>query len=95
MGVLKANGPLSCGRGTTHVVPTPHSRTYPGFELSRDAHIAASDGMAHVSSGDSPIQFMVGSGNSSIKFSEPGTYKYNVHISGVKGHAHSGVVIVK
>ena len=57
--------------------------------------VNASGGIAHVSFGDSPIQFMVGSANSSVKFTEPGTYKYYVHISGVKGHAHSGVVIVK
>lgn len=57
--------------------------------------VNASGGMAHVSFGDSPIQFMVGSANSSVKFAEPGTYKYYVHISGVKGHAHSGVVVVK
>jgi len=57
--------------------------------------INGSGGMAHVSFGDSPIQFMVGSANSSVKFSVPGTYKYYVHISGVKGHAHSGVVVVK
>jgi len=57
--------------------------------------VNASGGVAHVSFGDSPIQFMVGSANSSVKFTEPGTYKYYVHISGVKGHAHSGVVIVK
>lgn len=57
--------------------------------------VNASGGIAHVTFGDSPIQFMVGSANSSVKFSEPGTYRYYVHISGVKGHAHSGVVIVK
>jgi plastocyanin len=57
--------------------------------------VNASGGMAHVSFGDSPIQFMVGSANSNVRFSEPGTYKYYVHISGVKGHAHSGAVIVK
>jgi hypothetical protein len=38
---------------------------------------------------------MVGSANSTVKFTEPGTYKYYVHISGVKGHAHSGNVVVK
>jgi plastocyanin len=57
--------------------------------------VNASGGIAHVSFGDSPIQFMVGSANSSVKFTQTGTYKYYVHISGVKGHAHSGVVIVK
>ena len=57
--------------------------------------VNASGGVAHVSFGDSRIQFMVGSANSSVKFTEPGTYKYYVHISGVKGHAHSGNVVVK
>src|SRR5262245_64003055 len=57
--------------------------------------VNASGGVAHVSFGDSPIQFMVGSGNSSVKFTEPGTYKYYVHISGVKAHAHTGKVEVK
>ena len=57
--------------------------------------VNASGGIAHVSFGDSPIQFMVGSSNSRVKFTEPGTYKYYVHISGVKGHAHSGLVTVK
>jgi len=58
--------------------------------------VNASGGVAHVSFGDkSPIQFMVGSGNSSVTFTEPGTYTYYVHISGVKGHAHTGTVVVK
>jgi len=57
--------------------------------------VNASGGVAHVSFGDSPIQFMVGSANSSVKFTEPGTYKYYVHISGVKGHAHTGKIEVK
>ena len=57
--------------------------------------VNASGGVAHVSFGDLPIQFMVGSANSRVKFTEPGTYKYFVHISGVKGHAHSGSVVVK
>lgn len=57
--------------------------------------VNASGGIAHVSFGDSPIQFMVGSADSSVKFTKPGTYKYYVHISGVKGHAHRGEVIVK
>ena len=57
--------------------------------------VNASGGVAHVSFGDSRIQFMVGRGDSSVKFTEPGTYKYYVHISGVKGHAHTGNVVVK
>jgi plastocyanin len=57
--------------------------------------VNASGGVAHVSFSDSPIQFMVGSANSKLKFTEPGTYKYFVHISGVKSHAHSGSVVVK
>src|SRR5262245_66502575 len=55
--------------------------------------VNASGGVAHVSFGDSPIQFMVGSANSSVKFTEPGTYKYYVHISGVTGQAQRGVEI--
>jgi len=38
---------------------------------------------------------MVGSANSTVKLTEPETYRYYVHISGVKGHAHSGNVVVK
>jgi plastocyanin len=57
--------------------------------------VNGSGGVAHVSFGDSPIQFMVGSANSKVRFAEPGTYKYYVHISGVKAHAHTGTVIVK
>lgn len=58
--------------------------------------VNGSGGLAHVSFGEkSPIQFMVGTANSSVKFTEPGTYKYFVHISGVKAHAHTGTVVVK
>jgi plastocyanin len=58
--------------------------------------VNSSGGLAHVSFGEkSPIQFMVGAADSSVKFTEPGTYKYYVHISGVKAHAHTGTVIVK
>jgi cobalamin biosynthesis protein CbiD len=32
---------------------------------------------------------------SSVEVTEPGTYKYYVHISGVKEHAHTGCVVVK
>jgi plastocyanin len=58
--------------------------------------VNSSGGLAHVSFGEkSPIQFMVGTGNSSVNFTEPGTYRYYVHISGVKAHAHTGTIVVK
>jgi plastocyanin len=58
--------------------------------------VNGSGGLAHIAFGEkAPIQFMVGSANSSVKFTEPGTYKYYVHISGVKAHAHTGTIVVK
>ena len=57
---------------------------------------ATGGGRAHVSfEGNDAVQFNVGHGGSQIRFDEPGTYRYTVHISGVKGHAHTGMVVVK
>lgn len=56
----------------------------------------ASGGSAHMSFGnDAAIQFSVGHGDSRVKFTTPGAYRYTVHISGTKAHAHTGTVIVK
>jgi plastocyanin len=53
-------------------------------------------GSAHVMfSGQDAMMFYVGKGESRIKFEKPGTYEYTVHVSGVKGHAHTGSVVVK
>jgi plastocyanin len=53
-------------------------------------------GHAHISfEGNDAVQFNVGHGPSQLKFDKPGTYRYTVHLSGVKAHAHSGTVIVK
>ena len=57
---------------------------------------ATGAGRAHVSfEGNDAVQFNVGHGGSQIRFDKPGTYRYTVHISGVKGHAHTGTVVVK
>ena len=39
--------------------------------------------------------FYLGKGDNRIKFTEPGMYEYTVHVSGVKGHGHTGTVEVK
>ena len=58
--------------------------------------VNASGGTAHVSfAGNDAIQFYVGRGESKVKFDKPGTYDYTVHLSGVKAHAHRGMVVVK
>jgi plastocyanin len=53
-------------------------------------------GNAHVMfAGNDAMMFYVGKGESKVKFEKPGTYEYTVHVSGVKGHAHTGSVVVK
>jgi plastocyanin len=53
-------------------------------------------GNAHVMfAGNDAMMFYVGKGESKVKFEKPGTYEYTAHISGVKGHAHTGNVVVK
>ena len=52
-------------------------------------------GTAHITFGKNAPQFYLGKGDNRIKFTEPGTYEYTVHITGVKGHAHTGTVEVK
>jgi plastocyanin len=57
---------------------------------------ATGGGHAHVSfEGNDAVQFNVGHGSSLVKFDKPGTYRYTVHISGMKAHAHTGTVVVK
>ena len=57
---------------------------------------ATGGGHAHVSfEGNDAVQFNVGHGRSQVKFDKPGTYRYTVHISGVKAHGHTGTVVVK
>jgi plastocyanin len=57
---------------------------------------ATGGGHAHVSfEGNDAVQFNVGHGGGQVKFDTPGTYRYTVHISGVKAHAHTGTVVVK
>ena len=57
--------------------------------------VNASGGVAHVSFAEAPgFQFYVGR-EGRITFDRPGTYRYTVHISGVKAHAHTGTVVVK
>lgn len=58
--------------------------------------VNASGGTAHVwFAGNDAIQFYVGRGDSKVKFDKPGMYDYTVHISGVKGHSHTGTIVVK
>lgn len=53
-------------------------------------------GAAHVMfGGNDAMMFYVGKADSRIKFEKPGTYEYTVHVSAVKGHAHTGSVVVK
>ncbi len=52
-------------------------------------------GTAHITFGRNAPQFYLGKGDNRIKFTEPGTYEYTVHVSGVKGHGHTGTVEVK
>ena len=57
---------------------------------------ATGGGHAHVSfEGNDAVQFNVGHGGSQVRFDKPGTYRYTVHISGMKAHAHTGTVLVK
>jgi plastocyanin len=57
--------------------------------------VNGSGGTAHITFGKNAPQFYLGKGDNRIKFTEPGTYEYTVHISGVKGHSHTGTVEVK
>jgi plastocyanin len=59
------------------------------------AWVNATGGTAHITFGKNAPQFYLGRGDNKIKFTEPGTYEYTVHVSGVKGHAHTGTVEVK
>ena len=52
-------------------------------------------GTAHITFGRNAPQFYLGKADNRIKFTEPGTYEYTVHVSGVKGHSHTGTVEVK
>jgi plastocyanin len=57
--------------------------------------VNATGGIAHVEfAGANGIKFYVGK-EGRVTFDKPGTYEYTVHITGVKGHAHTGTVVVK
>lgn len=57
---------------------------------------ATGGGHAHVwFEGNDAVKFNVGHGGSQVKFDKPGTYRYTVHVSGIKAHAHTGTVVVK
>jgi plastocyanin len=57
---------------------------------------ATGGGHAHVSfEGNDAVEFKVGQSGSQIKFDKSGTYRYTVHISGIKAHSHTGTVVVK
>ena len=57
--------------------------------------VNATGGTAHISFGKDAIQFYLGKGSNRVKFTEPGTYEYAVHVSAVKGHSHTGTVVMK
>lgn len=58
--------------------------------------VNASGSTAHVwFGGNDAIRFYIGKGESRVRFENPGTYEYTVHISGGKGHSHVGTVVVK
>jgi plastocyanin len=42
-----------------------------------------------------PLGFYIGPGGVRVKFGKPGTYRYDVHLSGTRLHIHPGTVIVK
>ena len=67
------------------------------ISVGEEVHwVNVSGGIAHISFGDNPpVQFRVGEGSSSVKFTTAGTYRYTVHLAGVKAHAHTGTVVVK
>ena len=67
------------------------------IRVGEEVHcVNVSGGIAHISFGDAPpVQFRVGEGSSSVKFTTAGTYRYTVHLAGVKAHAHTGTVVVK
>ena len=53
-----------------------------------------SAGTAHIMlAGEDAPKFYLGK-EGRVKFDQPGTYEYTVHISGVKTHAHTGTVVV-
>jgi plastocyanin len=57
--------------------------------------VNATGGTAHVQFAGTPgVSFYIGR-EGRVRFEEPGTYRYTVHVSGVKAHAHTGIVIVK
>jgi plastocyanin len=58
---------------------------------------ATGGGIAHIAFADNDaVQFYLGGKDGGrVKFDGPGTYVYFVHVSGVKGHAHRGTVVVK
>jgi plastocyanin len=58
--------------------------------------INGSGSTAHVwFAGNDAIRFYVGKAGSTVKFEKPGTYEYTVHVTGSKGHSHTGSVLVK
>ena len=57
--------------------------------------VNSTGGIAHITFGNNAPQFYLGKGENRIKFTEPGTYEYTVHVSGVKAHGHTGTVEVK
>jgi plastocyanin len=57
--------------------------------------VNATGGTAHVAFGATDgIKFYIGK-EGRVAFDKPGTYEYTVHVSGVKGHAHNGTIVVK
>ena len=58
--------------------------------------INASGSTAHVwFAGNDAVRFYVGKAGSNVKFDEPGTYDYTVHVTAGKVHSHTGTIVVK
>jgi len=56
----------------------------------------AAGGTAHVVvGGNDAVEFYVAERGSRMRFTEPGTYTYTVHVIGRRPHTHTGAVVVR
>jgi plastocyanin len=96
--VLLATATVAAGEG--RVVVTREANTPATIEVAVGEEVVwmkASGGVAHIAfAGNDAVQFYVGGKDSRVKFTQPGTCDYFVHLSGgIKMQAHRGKVIVK
>ena len=86
----------ACAAETVRVTREENKPAKLTIKAGEEVHwVNGTGGTAHITFGKNAPQFYLGKGDNRIKFTEPGTYEYSVHISGVKGHAHTGTVDVK